>query len=420
MKFIERTLLNKNIQLLCLATMLFIYCYHVFRCTVNFPFEDDYDAILGFLYFYKEKTSSLATLLFAQHNEHRIVWTRLIVLIQYTLSGLVNFKYLAYIGNAGLLAAVFIFYKSVKKTLEWKYILPVFILILQFNYYEISFWAMGSLQNFWVLFWCFLIFYLAEKSLSHFRVIYFIILFSAIAAFTNANGFLALPILIVYYLLNKKYKLSIICVAVLSILYYIYFNGYTHITHSGLEKNDSLINRIPMIIKFFYYLIRQFIYSHGVLYPSIYTGLLTTAFIITVKNKLIKQSPALIMSGMFILGSMCIIAFVRSKLGIDFAAASRYTIYPDFLLAISYVIIIKHLHFNYRFYFYTLMLAAGILISLKNYKEVKNEIAARQHSLIENRYQLSNTPLFYPHQDVAAFRLFLCNKDDIFIFPVKK
>ena len=95
-----------NLSLAALA----IYCLTVIRYAYNMPVGDDYDAILNFLnqYFETDWLSKLQ-LLFGQHNEHRILLTRLISVIDLSIFGSINFSHLIWLG-AGWVATVLAFF----------------------------------------------------------------------------------------------------------------------------------------------------------------------------------------------------------------------------------------------------------------------------------------------------------------------
>src|ERR1700743_859724 len=87
----------------------FLYFRIVDHYAVNIPWSDDYDAILGFLLeFRKAPFGEKIGLLFSQHNEHRILSSRLVYITWQALFGRINFRYLTFIGDTQLLVAFFI------------------------------------------------------------------------------------------------------------------------------------------------------------------------------------------------------------------------------------------------------------------------------------------------------------------------
>lgn len=68
------------------------------------PNWDDYDSVLNWFSNWISDKSLLSRidLLFRQHNEHRIVWDRIIEILELHLVGNVNFVYLDFFGAGGL------------------------------------------------------------------------------------------------------------------------------------------------------------------------------------------------------------------------------------------------------------------------------------------------------------------------------
>ena len=63
------------------------------RYDVNMPYFDDYDSVLNWLVTFSQPGSFMnkLELLFRQHNEHRIVFDRLVELMELHTLGVVNF-----------------------------------------------------------------------------------------------------------------------------------------------------------------------------------------------------------------------------------------------------------------------------------------------------------------------------------------
>ena len=139
---------------LILPVIVFYY-YIIIKYSVNFPYLDDYFGLLNFVTAFVKAHGliSKTSLLLAQNNEHRIVFTKAVSLLQLYLCGHLNFKILVLAGNSGLLILFFLLVKEA----VFKQHAPVFFAILpaallfNFIHLENCFWALGSLQNFWVL-----------------------------------------------------------------------------------------------------------------------------------------------------------------------------------------------------------------------------------------------------------------------------
>jgi hypothetical protein len=126
------------------------------------------------------------------------------------------------------------------------------------------------------------------------------------------------------------------------------------------------------------------------------------------------------LTGIFLLSSMIIIAINRSRLGISYAYSPRYTIYPDFLLAVIYAVLLMHIPQKYKFYFFFLIFASAVSINVKNFKEVNKGFSLPGDGLVEKNHQESNSQFLFPFQELAKDRLERSNKLGIFISPYKE
>ncbi len=88
-----------------LAAPVLAWLQLVSAASVDVPYLDDYDAVVGFLNRWVDEDSSAARLrlLFAQHNEHRMVLTRLAAVWTHRLLGPLDFTVLNLLGGFGLL-----------------------------------------------------------------------------------------------------------------------------------------------------------------------------------------------------------------------------------------------------------------------------------------------------------------------------
>ena len=170
-----------------------VYFFFVIYFSENIPFMDDYDAILKFMVDFTGEESFLKKILlvFAQHNDHRLVFLHLVVLAQYYLIGVINFQHLLILGNLSVIAILFILWKTFGfRKNKLYHFLPVVYLLFSLAYFEASIWAMVSLSGLTVVAFSFSAIYLLEKDTNcHFIGSCF---FAAAAVFTQGNGKLVL------------------------------------------------------------------------------------------------------------------------------------------------------------------------------------------------------------------------------------
>ena len=82
------------VAMCCIATLVFF----LFEAALDIPFIDDYNALLDFVIQYLRSNSIKEKLhfIFRQHNEHRIVYARLVVLLDYYVFGCTNLRHLIF------------------------------------------------------------------------------------------------------------------------------------------------------------------------------------------------------------------------------------------------------------------------------------------------------------------------------------
>ena len=125
-----------------------IYFFFLFKYCINFPYQDDFFAVLEFLnnFKYSLNTFQKLQLIFSQHNEHRIIYDRIVILLQYYLTGTTNFVYLNIIGSIPLLILFLFFSKySNKNNYNKIYIYYISVLLFNLGFWQNTYFGMASL-----------------------------------------------------------------------------------------------------------------------------------------------------------------------------------------------------------------------------------------------------------------------------------
>src|SRR5205807_2536586 len=108
----------KYIQNLWIFFPAVIYFNTINKYAVNFPYQDDYNAILEFLCKFKQADiADKFWLLFSQHGQHRIFQARVIYVLYDSIMGKVNFRDLIFIGNLQLVVVYFVFIYFIRKAI---------------------------------------------------------------------------------------------------------------------------------------------------------------------------------------------------------------------------------------------------------------------------------------------------------------
>jgi len=176
---------------LLIAVPALAFCALVAANAVNVPYLDDYDTVLLFL----EGPASLGDW-FAPHVEHRPVVLRLVAEASAALSGSVDFRVLAFVGNAGVLALAAVLYRGFRPTaalpVKSLAFVPAAWFLFQPQSFDSIFWATSSLSNGWVLALCGAGFLALEKRGPIGVALAALCVTFAVGA--QANGLVALPV----------------------------------------------------------------------------------------------------------------------------------------------------------------------------------------------------------------------------------
>lgn len=349
---VDRLNIKLNYYQLVIVSIIVVYFGILSKFVVNIPIADDYMAILRFLADFIESTTIIdkLKLLFAQHAEHRILFTRLNVLVNYWVLGKIDFRFLILIGNSCLIMILFLLSRLINctKDLKWFWMLVISLLLFSFQSQQNSFWAMASLGNFGVICFVLVSFYFIKNSyVFGFRFIFGIIM-SVLTVFTSGNGLLILPLLILISATKPKI-LKLILIASISLILLFYFRDYHQIEYSQFNS-DRLFHPFEILGYFFAFSGAVFAVvpsssigtlSAGLLniigygFPIIAGMVLFGYFLWLIRIRYYRNNPVIFMMISFILLTALVVSLSRS--GIGGAFQSRYKINSLILLILSLI-----------------------------------------------------------------------------------
>ncbi|MDD5595089.1 MAG: hypothetical protein PHY94_02470 [Candidatus Omnitrophica bacterium] len=399
---INYNLNHKTIALIILA-LLPIYCFYlmIFAFSANIPYWDDYDSILNFTNnFLESNPQNKATLIFSQHNEHRIVFSRVVTLFFYYLTGKINFRLLALVGNLSLIGLAVILFKSVEFTKEkLSYFIPILFFIFQPQYWGDIYFATSALSNLPVLFFSVASLYALKKG----SIQYFVLsLFLAIlSTFTNGNGMLvflaALPCLV----FDKKYRKSILWALAGIGCTLIYFYGYLKpVSHPSIY-NAIFVHPLATIGYYFNFLGSCFSVFGMVRFLPFLVGILFTLyFVYLVKIKFYKKNFVIFSFFTFLFITAIVTALCRSGFEL---LPSRYKIISILILALSYLSFTQIFAETKIRSLLSIILIFSILFNLVSYLRNYNYVILQKKYLEEGAslWEKDNVGLAYPDANRA-------------------
>lgn len=389
-KYIDFTLVIKYLILFIPAV---IYFYYVQQYAVNIPWQDDYGAILDFLLKYKTAHGvDKFWLLFSQHNEHRILSSRIVYVIYYNIFGNVNFRNVIFIGDAQVVFILIIIISFIRKLLPDYWFIPSLVTsfcLFDLNNWENANFAMASMQNYGVIFlFCLsLFFYTKEKNV----FILLAILVQLMVVFSSGNGIVASACIVGYAVISKsKLKIIVSSLALLvsAPLYFLHYNT----PPTGHAATD-----FSKVLVYFFNLAGAHIAS-GELVARVLLGIGSCAVLLplVIKKPRFEHNVLPLLSILsFLLGSMLVTSVFRCNVAGVPATSSRYLVYPNFLAAIIFILLAYKL--NGRIYAKPALLIVAVLMFILYNTDRLHE----KGSLASMRAILTGTDYFYPDKEVA-------------------
>lgn len=325
-----------------------------FRNAPNIPIMDDYDAILNFLNQWRGAgLPDRLSLLFLQHNEHRLLYSRIMYVLYYSITGNINFRNLILLADMQLtvVASVCIYFVRHCAGKYWRIIAFIWMVCLfDLSTYESASIAMYGMQNYGIIMLFFVSLYGYDRSNKWLPAA---AILQAICIFSSGNGMIGAFFIAVYNLRSADKWKKIVSILTTVVCVPLYFVNYV-----SISQPDKLPFKMSTALIYF-------VRMTGALFnfdSSLYFGLFVIALVIAVLIiRPVKVPWSILCILGFVLGSMGASAIFRSCLkGAQFQT-SRYLIYPELLLAIvSLLVWLKLETKKYRWVVMTLLLA-GLL-----------------------------------------------------------
>ncbi|MDI9366300.1 MAG: hypothetical protein QM541_15185 [Flavobacterium sp.] len=366
--------------------------------SLNLPYSDDYDAILSFLNNWHSTAGwgNKVALLFSQHNEHRILHSRIIYVIYTLVFGKISFLNLIYINTLELLIIAAVFAYFIYKAIPQKWALAVLVIsfcLLSASNWENCNFAMAGMQNFGVVMLFMLSLYFYSKSNKWFNLL-LAFLFQFLCAFSSGNGIIG-GIALLLFCVFQKQKIKIYIAAISFVVFSVsYFFYYQKAAFTGSHS-------ISEIISYYFYLSGNLFgqnASRPIFAIFLYAILLLCCCYKTNCWKFItsKQVLPFIAIIVFVTLSMAAVALNRSSGGNkDFtlwAYVSRYFIYPSILTTLVFVLLFIRLQkYKYINGFMLLCLFISFALYQPNYDYSKRGFESFYNNLTYKKYCYPDT-----------------------------
>jgi hypothetical protein len=174
-----------------ILTLAVIGCYFgfLYQHAINVPFADDIFDVVKVVsdVVAADDHFSAFQVLYAQHNDHRTLASRLVYLGSYAVVGELDFRVLTFLANLALPLLILFFYLVLRThTAKYLIILPIALILCQLRGYGIMLWSMAAFAYFYVfLYGCYSLYFLHNVSPVRFVLA---ALLACLATFTLASG----------------------------------------------------------------------------------------------------------------------------------------------------------------------------------------------------------------------------------------
>ena len=385
---------------------------------VNVPKWDDHP-LKGFLANVEQKPSFFDKIgqFFLQHNEHRIVYDRLITWLDYTLFGKLSYVHLMAVGNLSLIGLLVIFglvlgqsvtkpgwYPTRRSPVNWVdsliYLPPVAFLLLNLSQWENMFWGMAAVQNFTVLFWVVWTIYLLSFT-RHFGAA---LLLAVVATLTSGNGILVWPVGLFLLLLQTVSRTSVTLKSVLIwvigaiITISLYFLNYTK-PPANPPIQSTALELIKGWLAFNGSAAEAFSVRPIVITCVVLGGLslvLVLGICLHILRNWLSRFPLSSLDyfflGMaaFLVGTSLVVAWTRTGFGLPTLLTSRYKPYSLLLLALLYTYLVSELRQPAKLWALRVGVAFSALLMASSYLTYLGETIGLRHYLLISQFNWSH------------------------------
>ncbi|MFD2573710.1 hypothetical protein ACFSUS_23930 [Spirosoma soli] len=220
----DRSTPTKIIVIGLIGLLLICFYVAVVRFSVNVPIVDDFMYVFTLTRLLDPAATwqKIVLLIIEQHNDHRILLSRLAFLTTYAFEGHLNFQTLIIVASLSVAGMVWLIGRLFRRAQlsSWA-ILPVAFLLFQPSYHANVWWALSIWQHTVTLFLYILLFYLVLKATGRYQVSAWLL--GAVLVFSNSNGIVAWFTVVLLLAVNRRWKQAGIWAVsgiILAVLYY--------------------------------------------------------------------------------------------------------------------------------------------------------------------------------------------------------
>nr|WP_295933168.1 hypothetical protein [uncultured Dyadobacter sp.] len=375
--------------------VILLYFLYNFQFSVNFPYQDDFLLIqfievvseggLGFWGLIKE--------MFRTFNDHKAVIPRFISLVEYELTGHLNFRFYIVLVLINVIYIFYFVYQNFNKAkLPLIYFLPAPFLFFHPLFHEISGWALNGMQHSFLTAFTVSAIMLASKRTR--PAFYGAMLCCFLATFTHGNGILSFPAIIFFFLCLKDFRYAIMTGIFMVICLVIYLAGYesgqaVNLPKDALSFFSSLFGFIGSAMS---------LWADPVLWSAVWGAVIVVCMALVAirvagiyfkkHGRVVPGTVELLTLFAFIFITSTVIALFRSWAGTTIA--SRFQIYASLSTVIVYVILVMYTDFFRRKSVLGIVTALSIFYWGYSHYAFTGVVAAKKTTYLADVYNWTN------------------------------
>lgn len=357
---------------------IIVYVVYAIWNIVDAPFLDDYHVFLRSGREMQEADNGLDiahVLTRRQQYEHRLFFNKFCSLLSLWFTGKINFAWVAYFGNA-ILIALFLYWINRPSILltAWEKVFLALIFFTPQHWQDSLLWGTCILQHTPTNLCLFAAFvFISKNQLSKtFLAIVLLIL----GAFTSSHGIIGFPLCLVILLIFKNYKNALLfsVLSLPAIVFYFYKGTYGH---PIADFSAPLWADFGLKLKTFFIFIGNFSYflpaaiarplNQQFLVPMLSGILLFVGYILIflthIKRLFYEKNTDLLAihaMALALLGTMFLGCFARGFQGFEMGVIDRYAIYSVSFLVIFFILFFQILAISNNFFKLVLFCAAFV------------------------------------------------------------
>lgn len=338
--------MNKRALASLIVTFALIFVYYQLwnRYAINVPKWDDHAFKATILNFEKaDNVGDKLYELYRQHNEHRVLLTRLVAIIDYKIFGRINYEHLMFFGNLALLLIWWLltrFFKPLAGAV-W-YALPIATFWFSLAFWENTFWGMAAIQNIWVVAWAMLTFWRLSRADKYW---WWALPTAFMGMFTSGNGLFIFPLALGILLLQKRRKITAVWVVFSILSITLYFWDYQS-PPTDLSASGGIRAMLHSYVLFCGSLAEGLPFGNFPYQMPIWMGRLTLFVSLSMllyilrsywkRNFILDSFDYFYLGGtLFALATGLIVTYSRTGLGAEIMLTSRYKLYSALLLSFN-------------------------------------------------------------------------------------